>query len=571
ALHRTPFLGDLLSPLIGAAEVVTFDVKPYELATDPLNTAKQRPTAFTTKVASFDGLMVSTNYFPATNVARGLADSAPTVLNGPGLGAPGNTDVNNPYGQISLFPFLDPPTPNIDQFGSLTPGLPVLRDDKWEPTDGAPSYNGGGGYNVITWDPRGEWDTRDRSLPGLQIDNPFFEGRDASALISWAYSADNPARSQVKMESAGDPLIGMVGGSYGGGIQWVTAGTDPRVDVISPQISWNSLISALYPNTNQFKTGWGSILLLALAATGAQINPVIYSGIATGVTLGRISETAQAVLSSAGPTALLNNITIPTLIYQGMEDALFQLQESVNNAEAIIDNPGVTTKLVWFCGGHGTCNTPLNAQQDDRGLIDNLKWLDQYLAGSGTPADTIPTFQWYDQRGFYYAADKLPFQPGFNKPAPFSTASDGGLLGLWPILGGSGPGAVPNVSPVLTFPNASPARNALNTTVSPPAGSQVVGAPQLSFTYRGLGTARTVYAQLIDNSTGKVLQNLVTPIPVVLDGRERTVDIPLANIAYTTNGTLTLQITSSATNFENFTTLGLVNISDVTLDLPIKA
>lgn len=570
-LHRTPILGDLLSPLIGASETVTFDVEPYLLALDPLDPTKQRPTAFTTKVASFDGLMVSTNYFPSTNVALGLADSAPTVLNGPGLGAPGNTDVNNPYGQISLFPSLDVPTPKPDQFGSLTPGLPVLRDGKWEPTDSSLSYDGGVGYNVITWDPRGEWDTRDRALPGLQIDNPFFEGRDASAIITWASSAANPARSQVTMEAPGDPLIGMVGGSYGGGIQWVTAGADPRVDVISPQISWNSLISALYPNTNQFKTGWGTILLLALAATGADINPQIYTGIGTGVTLGWLSQTAQAVLSSSGPTVLLNNIDIPTLIYQGMEDGLFQLQESVNNAEAVFGNTGTPVKLVWFCGGHGTCNTPLNPDQDDRGLIDNLKWLDQYLAGSGTPADDVPAFQWYDQQGFYYSSDKLPFEPGFNLPNPYSTSGNGGLLGVWPLLGGSGPGGVDGVSPLLTFPNASPAWNALNTTFTPPPDSQVVGAPELSFTYQGLGTTRTVYAQLIDNTTGKVLQNLVTPIPVVLDGRERTVTIPLANIAYTTTGTLTLQITSSATNFENFTSYGLVNISDVTLDLPIRA
>jgi ABC-2 type transport system ATP-binding protein len=108
--------------------------------------------------------------------------------------------------------------------------------------------------------------------------------------------------------------------------------------------------------------------------------------------------------------------------------------------------------------------------------------------------------------------------------------------------------------------------------VTVPADSQVVGAPELSFTYQGLGTSRTVYAQLIDETTGKVLQNLVTPIPVVLDGRERTVSIPLANIAYTSTGdSLRLQITSSATNFENFTSYGLVNISDVTLDLPIVA
>lgn len=571
-LHRTPILGELLTPLIGASEVVTFNVEPYKLALDPNNPAKQRPTAFTTEVASFDGLMVSTNYFPSTKVALGLVDSAPTVLNGPGLGAPGNTDVPNPYAQLSLFPFLDVPTPRTDQFGSLTPGLPVLRDGKWQPADSSLSYDGGVGYNVITWDPRGEWDTRDRKLPGLQIDNPFFEGRDASEIISWAASAANPARAQVKMEAPGDPLIGMVGGSYGGGIQWVTAATDPRVDAISPQISWNSLISSLYPNTNQFKTGWGSVLLLALAASGADINPQIYTGIGTGVTLGWLSETSQAVLASAGPAGLLSNITIPTLIYQGMEDGLFQLQESVTNAESVFGNPGATVKLVWFCGGHGTCTTPLNPDQDDRGLIDNLKWLDQYLAGSGTPAEDIPAFQWYDQMGFYYSSDKLPFEPGFNLPEPFSTPANGGLLGVWPLLGGSGPGRVEDVSAVLTIGNASPAWNALSTTFTPPPDAQVVGAPELSFTYQGLGTTRTVYAQLIDNSTGKVLQNLVTPIPVVLDGRERTVSIPLANIAYTTTGgTLTLQITSSATNFENFTSYGLVNVSDVTLDLPIRA
>jgi ABC-2 type transport system ATP-binding protein len=174
--------------------------------------------------------------------------------------------------------------------------------------------------------------------------------------------------------------------------------------------------------------------------------------------------------------------------------------------------------------------------------------------------------------GFYYSSDKLPFEPGFNLPQPYSTAANGGLLGVWPLLGGSGPGRVEGVSPLLTFPNATPAWNALNTTVTVPADSQVVGAPELSFTYQGLGTSRTVYAQLIDETTGKVLQNLVTPIPVVLDGRERTVSIPLANIAYTsTGGSLRLQITSSATNFENFTSYGLVNISDVTLDLPIVA
>ncbi len=55
----------------------------------------------------------------------------------------------------------------------------------------------------------------------LQLDNPFFEGRDASAIVSWV--AENPL---ADLDVAGD-RVGMVGGSYGGGIQMVTASTDP--------------------------------------------------------------------------------------------------------------------------------------------------------------------------------------------------------------------------------------------------------------------------------------------------------------------------------------------------------
>ena len=51
----------------------------------------------------------------------------------------------------------------------------------------------------------------------------------------------------------------MSGSSYGGGIQWVTAARDARVDVITPNISWSSLISSLYKD-GSLKFGWGSAL-----------------------------------------------------------------------------------------------------------------------------------------------------------------------------------------------------------------------------------------------------------------------------------------------------------------------
>ena len=105
-----------------------------------------------------------------------------------------------------------------------------------------------------------------------------------------------------------------------------------------------------------------------------------------------------------------------------------------------------------------------------------------------------------------------------------------------------------------------------------PTGTQVVGAPTVSFTYSGVGTARAVFAQVIDKSTGRVLGNQVSPVPVTLDGQQHTVSVPTADIAYTYGGAtspgqLTVQITGSATAFWN-SAWGAVNISNVSVALP---
>ncbi len=546
-LHRIPLVGDLLSPIIGQAKTVTFDVNPNTLAAE-------RPTAFTYKVPSFDGTLISVNYFPASNVAKGLVDEAPTVLAASGLACAANTDPTTRYGQ--LFP--------ANQFGSLTPGIAPLRDDYFKSTlPGGLEYNGGGGYNVLTWDPRGEF----ASGGQLQIDNPMFEGRDVSSIISWLTDSTNPAAKQVKT-AAGDPLIGMTGGSYGGGIQLTTV--DPRIDAITPEIGWNSLLSSLNPD-GVFKTGWGSILAAALAFTGARINPAIYQGIFTGALFGFLSPSSQAVLASVGPTTLLTKEQAPTMLFQGIHDTLFPLNQSVANGQTIQTSPAdPALKLFWFCGGHGDCDIPSKPlEQDQYGLIQNLMWMDQYVAKSGTPAtDKIKTFQWFDQKGLYYNSDLLPWDPSFNEGSYTVPTAKGGFLGIWPILGGSGPAPIKDLP--FSIVNAGEARNALNVIVTPPAGKQIVGAPEIGFTYSGFGTASAVYAQLVDQESGLVLSNIATPIPVTLDGQTHTVTMDMEDIAYTAEpgASLTLQITSSAINYEKFWSYGWVNISDIGLTLP---
>ncbi|MGV0814386.1 CocE/NonD family hydrolase [Mycolicibacterium boenickei] len=515
-VHQVPIVNDVLAPLIGDSEVVEVNVDVGALA--PGDT----PVAYTYKVTSFDGTPISMNWFPASGLQAG--ETAPTIFSGAGLSSAGDT---NPYAQGAT-------------------GVGTFRDN---------------GYNVVTWDSRGEH----ASGGILQLDSPFFEGRDMSALID--YVAQRPG---TQLDGANDPRMGMVGVSYGGGIQWVTAGTDNRVDAIVPTIAWNSLNSSLYPN-EAFKTSYAALLLLSLVTSGATINNQLYTGIFTGALLGILTPEQQAVLASSGPTALVNKITAPTLVIQGTVDVLFPLQQAMDNAQ-ILDANGVPVKMVWFCGGHGTCNTPPG---DSAEMVQTatLAWLDTYVKHKGQDvdgglADSLPTFQWIDQNGDHYTSDLLPTDPDFTG-TPVTASGSGGVLGIVPILGGSGPGAagIP-----FGLGDGTKATNAVNVTVTAPSNTttQVVGAPELTMTYSGIGTSRHVYAQIVDDQTGQVIGNVVTPIPVTLDGKEHTVTIPMEAVAYTLEPghTASVQITSSATPFLNFTQFGVINITDVAVSLP---
>jgi len=530
-LYQTPGLNTLLAPLIGYSQLASFSS-----ATVP-QLISGVPAAFTTLVTSFDGTKISTNFYPASGLEKG--ESAPTILNGPGLATPGNTDP-------------------LSQFDGLVPGLAPLRD---------------AGYNVVTWDPRGEF----ASGGTLQLDSPAFEGKDVSSIITYVLSLP---------ETQDNQRIGMVGDSYGGGIQLVSAAIDPRIDAIVPVIAWNTLTSSLYPN-QAFKTAWSTLLVLGLVEAGARIDPQIYSGVLTGGLLGFLTPSQQALLANSGPGSLVSSITAPTLLIQGTVDGLFPLQQAVTNAQLLAAN-GVPVKMIWFCGGHGVCLDPASPIQDQLILNDTLAWLDQYVMQDGTPADAIPTFQWVDQNGNFFSSDLMPSNPAFQGTPITATNSTGGILPIVPIVGGSGPqtkilqpGSSSVEAALLSLATAAPASNALNLTVSVPAGTQIVGAPELTFTYSGIGTSTTVYAQIVDNQTGLVLGNIVTPIPVTLNGQTQTVSIALgqlADVAYTAAAlpgepppTLTLQLVGSATPFLNLTQFGVINVSSMTLTLPTVA
>jgi ABC-2 type transport system ATP-binding protein len=514
-LYQLPVVNVILAPVIGTSTKTPVTVTPSALNTtgDPL--------AFTVMVTSFDGTRISTNYFPASGLTS--QKTAPTIFSGSGAST---RSVVNPY--------LRNP--------EVWLGVQELRD---------------AGYNVVTWDPRGEF----YSGGLLNLDSAQFEARDVSAMIDYVAGL-----STTQLDAPGDPRMGMVGGSYGGAIQLVTAATDSRVDALAPQIAWNNLESVLSPYDGAVRTSYALLLLLNFIVTGARTNPALAPGILIGALTSQIPGFAQSLVNNAGPGALSQDVKVPTLLIQGIPDPIFPLEQSMINARMIEAN-GVPLKMIWYCGGHGTCLTPPGDDPDWVGR-QTLEWMDKYVKEEDV--DTGPAFRWVDQNGDYYSSNVLPTDAHFYGTSLVTNGS-GALLPIIPVIGGSGPSIA---SIPYSLGDGSPARNAVNVPITNPTETtQVVGAPTLTMTYSGIGTGRVVYGQIVDKKTGLVVGNQVSPVPVTLDGNEHTVSVPLADIVYTMapDSDLELQIVGFATAWASFTQFGAINVQSVRLELPTAA
>ena len=95
------------------------------------------------------------------------------------------------------------------------------------------------GFAVLTWSARGFG----ASTGQIGLDSPDYEVKDTEQLVSWL--ARQP---RVLLDHPGDPRVGITGASYGGGIALLAAAYDHRIDAIVPQITWNNLATALFPN-----------------------------------------------------------------------------------------------------------------------------------------------------------------------------------------------------------------------------------------------------------------------------------------------------------------------------------
>ena len=439
-------------------------------------------------MVSFDGTRIRLHWFPVAGASA--AHPAPTVLMGPGWGSGGDTNVTPTGGGEGVF-------------GALS-------------IDGLHAH----GYNVLTWDPRGFG----KSTGTVTTDDPQHEGRDVERMLDWL--ATQPG---VELDKPGDPRVGMAGGSYGGGIQLAVAAIDCRVDAIAPWIAWNSLGTSLY-KSGVAKTGWGN-LLYGIAA-GRNLDPHITSAWRSSNRIGAVNAADHAwfVEPWSRPADQPGRRTDPVraghrrhAVHARRGDHELPVTAQPRRAyrdALVLRRPRRVPHAARRCRrarSRDACVArPLRAAQ----------------AGGARPAlrDGRPT------RCHLHRArlpDPHARRPHRNHERHAQPRAFGRVRAGKPPKGSTDPlaGIAGGITPAL-------ASNAVNLRiVSPNATEVIAGAPMLTLRYSGTVPAGTrptaVFAQLVDNTTGLVIGNQVTPVALTLDGRTHTLTVPLESIAFT--------------------------------------
>ncbi|KPC79120.1 peptidase S15 [Streptomyces sp. NRRL S-4] len=280
----------------------------------------------------------------------------------------------------------------------------------------------------------------------ITLDDPAIDGEAASGLVDFlagTRAADDGTKADyVTSDAPGDPVVGMIGGSYGGAVQLATASADHRVDALVPLITWNDLAYSLAPNAagatrgvssdtpGVFKWQWtngfylmgegqpllvpsldpsrfGSLGCLHFAAQACDTIRLLNSGRYPAAATREMLTYARSV----SPASYLSGVTAPTLLVQGQADSLFNLNEATATYRAL-EAQGTTTKMIWQSWGHSGGSVPGELDLGTGNLETSyvgqriLAWFDRYLHHDENTA-TGPEFAYYRdwESGYGTAAD----------------------------------------------------------------------------------------------------------------------------------------------------------------------
>ena len=214
------------------------------------------------------------------------------------------------------------------------------------------------GYGVLSFDQRGFGESGGQA----HVENPKVEGHDVRALVDLISGL-----RWVQQDGPGDPRMGAVGGSYGGGYQFLAAFEklrttgEPVLDALAPEITWNDLSRSLAPE-GVVRTEWALALSAAAVPSDAlphNIYKALVEGAATGTWPdGSIpgTENLEEFFKRNGPKWHVDQgrkLDIPVLLGQGTTDGLFNLQQGLTNWRTALTRSARRESIfVGYNGGH---------------------------------------------------------------------------------------------------------------------------------------------------------------------------------------------------------------------------
>lgn len=376
-----------------------------------------------------------------------------------------------------------------------------------EMTDSA-SYYARHGYVVLVYTSSGFG----HSGGCIELDSVDWDVKDARQMLDVLAARPDVLHRLNPADGAVDPVVGMAGGSYGGGITELAAESDSRIRAIAASRTWNALQYSLLPNNlgtgyayeslgdGVFKQQWSSLLFASGSSQPAMGNggcppvqvppcsgfdPVLCTTYADVTAAGGADPAALAVVARSSPATFIDKLRVPTLLTQGESDTLFNLDDAAATYTELRSR-SVPAELVWNWGGHGGYNSQPGEGEFYDGVSRvpdadylpqvTLAWFDHWLRGAA--GDTGPGFRYfrdwvgYDQNG--------SAEPAYGTAAAFpADASRPLLLSATGSSGGDLVGTAPSASAATLIAPAAgvPASYSETSNFQAPGSTLPGGAP----------------------------------------------------------------------------------------------
>ena len=282
------------------------------------------------------------------------------------------------------------------------------------------------GYVVLTWSSRGFG----KSTGLISMNSQDGEVADSKALITYLSGLN-----QVK-KNGSDPIVAIMGSSYGGANALLTASTDKRIDAVIADITWSHLGNSLFPqnviNSSEpgpFKKVWAGTFFTAASLQNAFLGDcgsfaeIWCATYKEAALTGIPSNKSRYLMEQVSPWNYLADLNAPTLLSQGQADSLFPLNESIDTARGIQNgHQKLPLAMIWHAGGHdGGVNESkyLNNQY--------LKWLNKYLLKEKIE---FPAFQYTNTNGSISLQDSTVIPRNFQS----NTLPINGQINSLPVI-----------------------------------------------------------------------------------------------------------------------------------------